>query len=130
MGRFSEEIESKGFVKDLYQQLQQTLNSEQVKNFANLESDEARYKFVSQNESIKQIQLTRNASLKNIKLALDFKQKGNKAFQKQQWLMALDFYNKGLLLMPAENCKYSIVWPMAVCSHFSHSSRIFYSNAR
>lgn len=105
MGRFSEETESKGFIKELFEQLQKTLNSEQVKNFANLESDEARYKFVSQVESIKDLKLTRNASLKNVKLALDFKQKGNKAFQSQHWISALDCYNKGLLLMPAENGK-------------------------
>lgn len=109
MGRFSEEIESKGFIKDLYQQMQQTLNSEQIKNFANLETDEARYKFISQNESVKQIQLTPNASLKNVKLALDFKQKGNKAFQAQNWLSSLDFYNKGLLLIPAENRKFQFI---------------------
>lgn len=105
MGRFIEEVETKGFIKDLFLQFQQNLSSEQLKNFANLECDEARYKFVSQNDTIKEFTLTRNATIKNAQLALDFKQKGNKAFQNQQWLAAIDFYNKALLLMPGENCK-------------------------
>lgn len=103
MGRFSEQIESKGFIKELFQNLQSNLNAEQVKNFANLETDEARYKFISQNPSVKDFQVTRNKSIKNIQLALDFKQKGNKAFQNQNWIAALDFYNKGLLVLPAEH---------------------------
>lgn len=105
MGRFTELGESKGFIKDLFQDLQSHLNAEQVKNFTNLENDEARYKFISQHPSVKEFQVSRNRSLKNQKLALDFKQKGNKAFQAQNWLGALDFYNKGLLLLPTEHGK-------------------------
>lgn len=103
MGRFTDHGESKGFIKELFQKLQSNLNAEQVKNFANLEDDEARYKFISQNSCLKEFEVTRNASIKNHKLAMDFKQKGNKGFQSQNWLSALDFYNKALLLLPPEN---------------------------
>lgn len=103
MGRFTDQNERKGFITDLFQTLQSTLNAEQVKNFANLESDEARCKFVSQLKTVKEFQVTRNESIKSSKLALDFKQKGNKAFQQQHWLSALDYYNKALLLLPSEN---------------------------
>lgn len=107
MGRFTDESESKGFIKELFQNLQSNLNAEQVKNFANLDNDEARYKFVSQNASLKEFTVSRNESIKNLKLSLDFKQKGNGAFQSQNWKSALDFYNKGLLLIPAEHGEYS-----------------------
>lgn len=103
MGRFTEHAESKGFIKDLFQDLQSNLSAEQVKNFANLENDEARFKFLSQHQSVKNFQVTKNKSIKNLTLALDFKQKGNKAFQAKNWLAALDFYNKGLLLLPSEH---------------------------
>lgn len=103
MGRFTEQGESKGFIKDLFQDLQSNLSAEQVKNFANLENDEARFKFISQHESVKNFQVTKNKSIKNLTLALDFKQKGNRAFQAKNWIVALDFYNKGLLLLPAEH---------------------------
>lgn len=103
MGRFTDETESKGFLKELLQKLQSNLNAEQVKNFANLDSDEARFRFVVQNSNLKEFTVSRNTSIKNIQLALDFKQKGNNAFQSQDWKTALGFYNKGLLLIPAEH---------------------------
>lgn len=105
MGRFSDQTESKGFLKELFEKLQTDLNAEQVKNFANLECDEARFKFVSQAENLKKFKVSRNPSIKSEKLALEFKNKGNKAFQKENWREALDFYNKGLLLLPAEHGK-------------------------
>lgn len=103
MGRFTDEIESKGFLKELLQKLQTNLNGEQVKNFANLDTDEARFRFVVQDPNLKEFTVSRNESIKNIKLALDFKQKGNNAFQSQDWKSAMGFYNKGLLLLPAEH---------------------------
>lgn len=103
MGRFTDKTESKGFLKDLFQKLQSNLNAEQVKNFANLDDDEARYKFVVQDPNLKEFTVSRNESIKNLKLSLDFKQKGNGEFQSQNWKSALDFYNKGLLLVPAEH---------------------------
>lgn len=102
MGRFTDSGENKGFITDLFQTLQKSLNAEQVKNFANLENDEGRFKFVSQLDDVKKFQVTHNESIKSLSLALDFKQKGNKAFQHQNWLAALDFYNKALLLLPSE----------------------------
>lgn len=103
MGRFTDEIESKGFLKELLQKLQTNLNAEQVKIFENLDNDEARFKFVSQDPNLQEFTVSRNTSIKNATLALDFKQKGNVAFQSQNWKSALDFYNKGLLLLPADH---------------------------
>lgn len=77
MGRFTEETESKGFIQELYQKLQSNLNAEQVKNFANLEDDAARFKFVLQNQNSQEFTVSRNPSIKSIDLAHDFKQKGN-----------------------------------------------------
>lgn len=107
MGRFTDETESKGFIKELFLKQQSSLNAEQVKNFANLENDAARVKFVLQNSDSKEFTVSRNALIKNIELALEFKQKGNNAFQSQNWKIALNFYSKGLLLMPAENGRFN-----------------------
>lgn len=103
MGRFTDESESKGFITELFQKLQSGLTAEQVKNFANLEDDASHIKFVLHNPSLKEFTVSRNASIKNVKLALEFKQKGNAAFQSQNWKAAMDFYNKALLLLPAEH---------------------------
>lgn len=103
MGRFTDETESKGFLKELLQKLQSNLNAAQVKQFADLDTDAARYKFVVQDPNLKEFTVSRNASIKNVKLALDFKQKGNVAFKSQSWKSAVDFYNKGLLLLPANH---------------------------
>lgn len=103
MGRFTDETESKGFLKELLQNLQSNLNGDQVKQFANFDNDEARYKFVVQDPKLKEFTVSRNASIKSVELALNFKQKGNTAFKNQNWKSALDFYNKSLLLMPAEH---------------------------
>lgn len=109
MGRFTEKAElNEGFLKDLLQKLQSNLNTEQVNNFANLDNDEARFKFVAQDQNLKEFSVSRNESIKNAKLALEFKQKGNGAFQSQDWKSAIDFYNKGLLLLPAENGEYCV----------------------
>lgn len=108
MGRFSDETETKGFLKGLFQKLQSNLNAEQVKNFANLDNDEERFKFVVKDANLKEFTVSRNASIKNLKLSLDFKQKGNSEFQRQNWKSALDFYNKGLLLLPAEHGEHAL----------------------
>lgn len=108
MGRsFEEDSLKKGFIKELFEKLQSNLNAEQVKNFANLENNEARYKFISQNPGLKEFVVSQNASIKSTKLALDFKQKGNQAFQKQNWLTALGFYNKALILLPSDNGEFN-----------------------
>lgn len=107
MGRFTDsQNESSGFIKEIFQKLQSNLNAEQVKNFANLEDDESRFKFISQNPSIKDFQVTLySKTIKNADFALEFKLKGNRAFQQENWMAALDYYNKGLLLLPQENGK-------------------------
>lgn len=105
MGRFSELHEENGFIQELFQDLQSSLTAEQIKNFANLGSDRDRFKFVSQIDNVKKFQVLHNAVIKNNALALDFKQKGNVAFKQQNWNVAVDFYNKGLLLLPGDNRK-------------------------
>ncbi|XP_031636986.1 SET and MYND domain-containing protein 4-like [Contarinia nasturtii] len=106
MGRFTEQSESTGFIKDLFQKLQSSLNAEQVKNFANLEDDASRYKFISNNPVIKDFQITLyDKSIKNDDLANEYKLRGNREFQKKNWTASIESYNKGLLLMPPENAK-------------------------
>lgn len=108
MGRFTEFHENSGFIQELFQDLQSALTAEQIKNFANLENDRDRFKFVSQIENVKKFEVLRNGIIKNATLALDFKQKGNIAFKQQNWNVAVDFYNKGLLLLPGDNSKWML----------------------
>lgn len=105
MGRLSELHEDGGFIQELFQDLQSTLTAEQIKNFANLENDRDRFKFVSQIDNVKKFEVLRNGIIKNATLALDFKQKGNDAFKQQNWNIAVDYYNKGLLLLPGDSSK-------------------------
>lgn len=102
MGRFTEIHEDGGFIQELFRDLQSTLTAEQIKNFANLENDRDRFKFVSQIDNVKRFEVVRTGVIKNWTLALDFKQKGNVAFKQQSWNVAVDFYNKGLLLLPGD----------------------------
>lgn len=110
MGRFTEFHENSGFIQELFQDLQSTLTSEQIKNFANLENDRDRFKFVSQIDNVKKFEVLRNGIIKNAALALDFKQKGNDAFKQENWNLAVDYYNKGLLLLPGDDSKLTAIW--------------------
>lgn len=107
MTRFVELEECEGFIKDLFRNVQNSLNEEQVKCFADLGTEEARYKFVSQIKCVKDFEVTRTPSIKDLKLALDFKQKGNKAFEAKNWIAAVENYNKSLLILPNENGEFS-----------------------
>lgn len=103
MSRFSEQTECKGFIQDLFLNMQKSMSAEQVKNFTNLDTDESRYKFVAKIKCVKEFQVTRSTLRKNAKIALDFKQKGNKAFQNKNYVIAIECYNKSLLTLPSEN---------------------------
>lgn len=105
MGRFAESDTSirDGFIREIFINVCNSCETGQIKSFGDLRDDEARYRFMSSLECRQAFTLERNKiSLKNHTLALVFKQKGNDKFQAKQWVAAVDFYNKSLLILPAE----------------------------
>lgn len=98
--------DKKMFFKELYGAIEKSCSSEQLRNFANLDTDEARFQFVQQlagTEGITVLQRGQLAATKSSTGALDYKRQGNARFQAGYWPAALDCYNKSLMLMPAEN---------------------------
>lgn len=110
MGRFAESdiSPSDGFIREIFMNVCNNCDAEQIKSFADLRDDEERYRFMATLECRQAFKVTRNeTSLKNYALALTFKQKGNEKFQMKQWIAAVDFYNKSLLIIPSEYGKYN-----------------------
>lgn len=80
-----------------------------MKNFANLDSDENRFKFVHNLDGVRifnELKCTSEKS-KNAVLALELKKRGNLAFQAKHWTAALELYNKCQLITPPEN---GMIW--------------------
>lgn len=100
--------DKKMFFKDLYVAIEKSCSAEQLRNFANLDTDEARFRFVQQLtgiHGIAELQRSQLGATKNSSAALELKKQGNARFQANYWPAALDCYNKSLMVMPAENCK-------------------------
>lgn len=98
--------DKKDFFKDFYVEVEQNCSDEELKNFANLDTDEARFKFVQQLPSVQKLDVTcghNGGTKKNADIAIELRKLGNNAFQNKNWPVALDFYNKCQLITPAEN---------------------------
>lgn len=100
--------DNKMFFKDLYADIEQSCSAEQLRNFANLDNDEARFQFVHALDGVRRIdELQRiDHKTKNANIALELKKQGNARFQAKMWPAALDCYNKSQLATPPENCEY------------------------
>lgn len=106
MGRFAvfDINQRDGFIREIFMNVCNSCNAEQIKSFAELDKDEERFRFLSSIKSRQAFKLTRNTdSTKNYALALGLKQKGNEKFQSKQWMAAADFYNQSILVLPSEN---------------------------
>lgn len=80
------------------------LTNEEFKNFANLESDISRCKFIRLSLKDKNdLAITREYKGKSLDIALNYKKLGNQSFQNQNWLEALAHYNRSYISTPAEN---------------------------
>lgn len=111
MDRFAESDISprEGFIREIFMNVCNSCDDAQIKAFGELGDDEARFRFMSSLQCRQAFKVTRNTnSLKNYALALTFKQKGNEKFQTKQWMAAVDFYNKSLLILPSEYGEYRI----------------------
>lgn len=106
-----------GFFLNFYQNTRNTLKSEDIQNFVNLQSSLERFKLVyTLTQSEKKLDLKRHERgsrhqlnkdeiyfYKDFNCAIEMKKIGNKFFQSQQWNEALNFYNKSYLMMPEDN---------------------------
>lgn len=111
-----------GFFLNFYQNTRNTLKSEDIQNFVNLQSNLERFKLVyTLTQSDKKLDLKRHEReskhqvnkdeiyfYKDSNCAMEMKKIGNKFFQNQQWNEALNFYNKSYLMMPEENGELSM----------------------
>lgn len=106
MGRFVEsDINQRdGFIREMFMNVCNSCDADQIKTFAGLSNDAERFRFLSSMKSREVFKVTRNTdSMKNYALALAFKQTGNEKFQSKQWMAAADSYNKSLLILPSEH---------------------------
>lgn len=76
-------------------------------DFAQLETNEQRFEFINALKSIvSELKLAREFKGKNLEQSLNFKNLGNKAFQKESWAEALAHYNLCYLATPECNGKW------------------------
>lgn len=96
-------INQKGFFKDLYVIIQQSITDTQMSDFGKLTNDSARFEFIANIESVKKMNFQCDFKEKSLSEALKLKEQGNVAFQKKNWVAALTLYSLSLMNTPKEN---------------------------
>lgn len=104
-----------GFFLNLYQNIRNSMKSEEIKNFTNLDSNEEKFKFVHKlskiEEKLKLKKYDRELKtddyqlFKDLPSAIELKNIGNKLFQGKKYADSLNFYNKSYLMTPGESSK-------------------------
>lgn len=108
-------FKSSGFFLNLFQNIRNTIKSEDIKNFTNLQDNEEKFKLVHNLSRIegklklkkydKDVKTEEYQLYKDLHSALELKKIGNKLFQAQQWADSLNFYNKSYLMTPGDCCE-------------------------
>ncbi|XP_037034883.1 SET and MYND domain-containing protein 4 [Bradysia coprophila] len=93
----------KGFFKDLYLNIQNSITDAEKSEFGKLATDSTRFEFIANLASVKNMNLQCDVTKKNSAEALKLKQQGNVAFQNKNWVAALTLYNVSLINTPEEN---------------------------
>lgn len=110
-----------GFFLNFYQNTRNSLKSDEIQAFTGLTSNSERFSFANrvslveeklglkrhERESKHQVNKEEIHFYKDKSCAIEMKKVGNKFFQSQQWLDALNFYNKSYLMLPADCSKFS-----------------------
>lgn len=94
-----------GFFRGLYNNIDNSCDQNEKNRFASLRDDDERVAFMMNLRSFKDLKFTRVPSEKNDAEALQFKQDGNAAFLAKNWKLALECYNKCVLMTPTQNGK-------------------------
>jgi hypothetical protein len=104
-----------GFFGNLFQNTRNGLKNDDLQEFASLSSNIERVKFTFEKSKMdEKLKLKRHARdeafktnegeiffYKDLNCAMEMKKIGNKFFQTQKWNEALNFYNKGYLMLPS-----------------------------
>ena len=92
--------------------VRKSLDDNRFNEFAQLTSDEERFRFVNGlRKIVDELQLKREYNGKGMEQATALKTLGNKAFQAERWNDALVFYNKCYVSTPKENGKQAVSGP-------------------
>lgn len=111
-----------GFFLNFYQNARNSLKSDEIQAFTALTNNLERFNFANRVSHVeKKLELKRHEReskhqvnkeeihfYKDKKCAIEMKKVGNKFFQSQQWLDALNFYNKSYLMLPADCSKLNL----------------------
>ncbi|XP_019536792.2 SET and MYND domain-containing protein 4 [Aedes albopictus] len=93
-----------GFFQKYCETMRNGIGPNEFNDFAQLESDEKRFEFINALKSIvSELELAREFKGKNLERSLEYKNLGNKAFQKESWTEALAHYNLCYLATPESN---------------------------
>lgn len=105
-----------GFFLNFYQNIRNTLKSDEIQAFTSLSTNGERFKYAHRVSHIEEkLELKRHDRdskhqvnkeeihfYKDAACAIEMKKIGNKFFQNQQWNDALSFYNKSYIMLPEE----------------------------
>lgn len=112
------QLTTEGFFYKHHQNVRNSVDDVTLKNFTNLEDDEARVSLMASipqirefdpEISLKMCDPTFSVGGKDVEKARQMKIEGNSAVQKGNWREALDFYTKSYLHMPSDNGKYIFI---------------------
>ncbi|XP_058819604.1 SET and MYND domain-containing protein 4 [Topomyia yanbarensis] len=93
-----------GFFQKFCETSRKNINQNVFNDFAQLDSDEKRFGFINSLKSVvAELKLAREFNGKNLDQSLNFKNLGNKAFQRESWNEALAYYNMCYMATPDSN---------------------------
>ncbi|XP_054271330.1 SET and MYND domain-containing protein 4 [Macrosteles quadrilineatus] len=87
-------------LKQFYTNFLKTFSNDDLEFFKSLTSDEERIQFVYDLPSLEGFEISENKTLKSSDLAKKLKEDGNKAFQVDQFKVALALYSKAIIKQP------------------------------
>jgi hypothetical protein len=106
-----------GFFLNFYQNIRNSLKSEEIKNYTNLDSNEEKFKFVYKLSKVEEklqlkkydrdVKVDDYQLFKDLNSAIELKNVGNKLFQGDKYSDSLNFYNKSYLMTPGDCSKRS-----------------------
>lgn len=113
------QLTTEGFFYKHHQIVRNGIDDVTLKNFTNLEDDEARVSLMSNipqirefdpEISLKMADPTFSVGGKDLEKARQLKIEGNSAVQRDNWREALNFYTKSYLYMPSDNGNYDNIY--------------------
>ncbi|XP_055544486.1 SET and MYND domain-containing protein 4 [Wyeomyia smithii] len=93
-----------GFFQKYCESARKNFSQNEFNDFAQLDRDKKRFQLINSSKSIiTELKLAREYNGKNLQQSLNFKNLGNKAFQRESWNEALAYYNMCYMATPGSN---------------------------